>query len=221
MAVLVLEDHWACALLRAELLERGRESECAPSLLLALLRRREAPRVMVVDQHMLSAAERAALDALAAMDDETRIVLLGGGVESPLGPWDRVLRRPILAAELLVVLESALDGTLPRLRPQRIPEGVALRRSAPWPMIRCNACHTTRNYEAPRVTQEMALVAGDAAMFVLEHGRCGIGRHDPGAANSAPASTILDCRAPRVHAALRSCGRHPTIASAVSAARAA
>jgi hypothetical protein len=184
MAVLVLEDHWTCALLRAELLERARDSECSPSLRLALLRRREAPNVIVVDQRLLSAPECAALEALAAMDDETRIVLLGGGVESPLGPWDRILRRPIRAAELLSILESALDGTLPRLRPRRIPEGVALRRSAPWPMIRCDGCDTTRNYEAPRVPHEMALVAGDAAMFVLEHGRCRIGQHDAGSARS-------------------------------------
>jgi hypothetical protein len=175
MAVLVLEDHWTCALLRAELIEGMRDSECAPSLRLALLRRREAPNVLLVDQHLISGAECAALEALASMDDRARVLLLGGGVEVPLGPWDRVLRRPILAAELLGVLERALDGKLPRLRPRRDPDGVVLRRSAPWPMISCATCHTARHYEAPRGPPEVAMVAGDAALFVLEHDRCGIG----------------------------------------------
>jgi hypothetical protein len=178
MALLILEDHWLCALLRAALLERRRDAECAPSLRVALLRRREATRVILVDQHALSAAEYAALDALASMDDETRILLLGGSVQSPPGPWDCVLRRPIVATEVLRIVASALDGALPRLRPQRTLGGVALRRGAPWPMVRCNRCRTARHYESPRGPHETSFIADDAARFVLEHVPCGVGERN-------------------------------------------
>jgi hypothetical protein len=186
MALLILEDHWLCALLRAALLERRRDAECAPSLRVALLRRREATRVILVDQHALSAPEYTALEALAAMDEGTRILLLGGSVQLPLGPWDWVLRRPIVATELLRIVGSALDGTLPRVRSQRTLGGMALRRCAPWPMIRCDRCRTARHYESARGPHETTLVAADAARFVLEHVPCGVGERNAGSYAARP-----------------------------------
>jgi hypothetical protein len=113
--IIILGDQWPRALLRAAMLQAGYDAVGARSLREALRHpRREAGRgpvkLVVLDQHALTAAGDTDLGALLDRHGRPPVMLLASAVEAmPEGPWRRILRRPVSVGDIV----EAAQGMLP------------------------------------------------------------------------------------------------------------
>ena len=106
--LIVSEDQWPRALLRAELRDAGYDAIGATTLSRAL---RHAPAEadrgpvasLVVDARA-AAAEPAALDGAPLRYPGARIVLVARAGAVPAGPWAAVLRRPVTIGEIVATV---------------------------------------------------------------------------------------------------------------------
>ena len=173
-ALLVLEDHWLCALLRASLLEGRHGAACAPTLRLGLVRERELAGVVLVDQRALARGDSVVLEALAAFKPPVPAILLAGRLAPPApGPWVAILRRPIAAGDVARTIARALDGHFASSRRSATPATTGLeQRFEPWPAIACHACGITRHYESTHEERRLERTRADMARFALEHVEC-------------------------------------------------
>ena len=111
-----LDDHWACALVCAELREDACDASCvdrvAPVLLLSEAAEAGSIRAVVLEREHLRERDVAALKWSRAIDGEPAVLLLAAaGAELPSGPWDLVMRRPVtLGALLTLVMAAACAG---------------------------------------------------------------------------------------------------------------
>lgn len=58
-------------------------------------------------------------------------------------------------------------------RDQRGKTQFVVRRSAPWPLVRCKACGGSRHYQAWRSSVEWDETEMDMVKFALAHKHCG------------------------------------------------
>jgi hypothetical protein len=167
-ALIVMPEHWTAALLKAELLERGWDAACAPSMAEGLvLAAGRKISVALVDQAALSSRDPRLL-AWAVAHEGMRLVLLTGAMtEQARGPWQRVLRRPLSLGAIADALASSASAPSPR-----VETGFSVRLDKPWPAIACAHCGRSRHYEMPRGEGEMRAVEADLPAFVVEHARC-------------------------------------------------
>jgi len=116
--LLVLPDHWARALLRAELIERGYDTVGAPDLRTAfrfpsLGEPRGPVRLVVLDEAALDGDEHRVLDLVLSEHGRPPVLLLARAFQEPSpGPWARVVRRPFALGELVAIVEKMVP--LPR-----------------------------------------------------------------------------------------------------------
>jgi AmiR/NasT family two-component response regulator len=120
---IVDREHWARALLRAELIERGCDAVGyvdIPAALAALQSRKSAPPEVIVLELRGQQLEEDALGRLCAAG--APIVVLGGAVElnDPAvrnRQWAAVLRRPFTIGAVADAVEKLLAGAGPRSQP--------------------------------------------------------------------------------------------------------
>jgi hypothetical protein len=111
-----MSDHWARALLRAELIERGYDAVGAPDLLTALLCRpvewdRGPVRCILADQEILVEPALRLLELLVSRHRNPPVLLLASRLlRPPAGPWKRVVLKPAAIGEIA----SAVEETIPR-----------------------------------------------------------------------------------------------------------
>ncbi len=167
-ALIVMVEHWTAALLRAELLERGWDAACAPSMAEALLiGAGRGVSVVLIEDATLTARDPRLL-AWAAAHEGMRLVLLTGAVtEEAREPWQRILHRPLS----LGAIARALRGVASE-PPSSAESGFSVRLGKPWPAIACTRCGKSRNYPMPRAANEERAVQADLPSFVLEHAGC-------------------------------------------------
>jgi hypothetical protein len=95
-----MSDHWARALLRAELIERGYDVVGAPDLATARLcrpveRDRGPVRGILIDREVLLEPAGWLLDLLVSRHRNPPVLLLASRLlRTPAGPWGRVLHKP-------------------------------------------------------------------------------------------------------------------------------
>lgn len=110
--LLLIEDQWPRALLRAALLEAGYDAVGARSLGEALGYPANVPdrgplRVVVVDQQVLRAEDATLLPQLLRREGEPVAVLLASATAvNPEGPWRLVLRRPLTIGDVVREIQS-------------------------------------------------------------------------------------------------------------------
>jgi hypothetical protein len=104
--LVVSPEHWARALLRAELRERGYDAFGQETVDDALLEQPVA--LLVLDQAAL--AERVKLiDFLQSRLGRPPTLLLAQGMGAPpVGEWTRVLRRPLRIGDAVAAIEAVL-----------------------------------------------------------------------------------------------------------------
>ena len=171
-ALLVLVDHWLCALLRAELIEQGKEGDCAPTLAIGLLRKSVLPDVVLIDDRRISDSDVPVLEVITEGAESVNAVLLAGRLARPRpGPWSRILRRPITFGDIVQTLVAVLDAprTPPPFADGESASSMFTQRQVPWPAITCKACGGSRHYQAPRTEAELLTVAADEARFAMAH----------------------------------------------------
>jgi hypothetical protein len=114
--LLVMPDQWPRALLRAELRERGYDALGAPGLPAALAYPVAVPErgpvgLVLVDQQALEPPHEELFARLLERHGHPPSLLLSRGGQQPsVGPWTRVLRRPVSIADLA----DAVSALLPR-----------------------------------------------------------------------------------------------------------
>lgn len=122
--LLVMPDHWTRALLRAELIERGYDVVGAPDLASALLSRpvekdRGPVRAILIDQDALVEPANRLLDLFVSRYRNPALLLLARAqLDTPPGPWQRIVRRPALIGEIA----SAVEETLPVAKQASAPQ---------------------------------------------------------------------------------------------------
>lgn len=103
--LIVSDDQWPRALVRAEMEAGGWDAVGAPDLRWAARALPDEPgrgpvRLVILAQD--AAGDAAALEALRALHPSAPILLLGHRVrEPPAGPWAEVLRRPVSVGEVV------------------------------------------------------------------------------------------------------------------------
>jgi hypothetical protein len=189
---LILEEFWTCALLRAELLERGRSAACVGRLGVLLVASRpapmNAPMVIVADESALSGRDRGALRWMRAVGAPMRTVVIAHATVDVEGPWDRVVRRPISLGDVATIVNGMAHELRSTPRPVRETEqigprasstgtlsafepiaGLELRMGPPWPMIRCPSCNASRHCKTPGTPGEIREVQEALVNFALVH----------------------------------------------------
>jgi hypothetical protein len=177
--VLVLPEHWSSAGLLAMLLERGLDTQVAPTLRTAILNtpleRRVPPGIVLLELDALSNGDADVLTALAEVSIRPKLLLLAhAATELPAGPWDRVLRRPVSLAEIAAALEDMArpaKGVAWLEHRGVVSTGPKFRGTLglPWPRIVCQVCGGSRHQEMPRADEEQAVVVVDLLSFVVQH----------------------------------------------------
>jgi len=174
-ALLAFGEHWTCAVVRAELIERGVNGRCAPAVSVGLLLGDfdGLPDLLVVENETLSEHDRLVLDVFGSLGALGATVLVTDASSPVRGRWDRVLRRPIavggVADGVEEVLRASSRAPAVSTEPASI-EGSEVRLGAPWPMIRCTRCSSSRHCELPQLPQQHARARTELAKFALEHG---------------------------------------------------
>jgi hypothetical protein len=173
---IAVEDHWTCALLCAELRERGLRARCVDHLAAALLlseeEEREPTRLVVTEARVLQGADVPALQSLRAVDGRPAVLLIAPANSAvPDGPWDRLLRRPLTFGSLVECIGKATE-TAPRRDADGGLAGIVVRTGLPWPAVSCARCNTSRQCEAPRDARERERVRIAIAQFIVAHRTC-------------------------------------------------
>ena len=192
LVLLAFHDHWTCALLRAELLERGVAAVCLRAVAAALLPASPvslaAPLVVVAEQ--ASPAERAVLggrdgEALAWLRAlgvlRAAVLVTSADADVIDDAWDRVMRRPIVLGDIADVAKklAGAGASSPghrrrgRVRSQTpTVAGFEIRIGPPWPAVRCTRCSASRQCEAARTESALGEVRANIATFGLAHAGC-------------------------------------------------
>ncbi len=113
--LLVMPDQWPRALLRAELIERGRDAVGARNLEEAMLcgpsLERGPVRVLVIDQSLCDDGSQALLKSLLSRHPGAKVLLLGRPtLPTPRGPWIEVIERPTRIGEVATEVERLAHG---------------------------------------------------------------------------------------------------------------
>lgn len=168
-------------MLRAELLERGWDAQCAPNLrgALALMTRgamRSPVEVLLVDTQALTEWEPPMIRALAAIDGGLALVLLAGASEgTPSAPWRRVVRKPVGVPRLVEQLQQVYAARAKASAPASVegpPLAFRIRRGDPWPVIACAICGKSRHFMTPARADRVAGIRAEMLSFALEHSEC-------------------------------------------------
>ena len=121
--LVVLPDQWPRALLRAALRDVGYDAVGTRTVDTALRlpdvdAARGPVRLIVMDQAALGDSPGPKLEELVARHGTPPMLLLASGtVETPTGPWRRVLRRPVSVADIVAAVESMLPIPAAARRP--------------------------------------------------------------------------------------------------------
>jgi hypothetical protein len=111
--LVVSPEHWARALVRAELRERGYDAIGAGTIEVA---RRERPvDLLVLDQHALGERAQSVDELQSRLGRPATVLLALGLAEPPQGAWARVLRRPLRIGDVVAAIETLLP-LVPELR---------------------------------------------------------------------------------------------------------
>jgi DNA-binding response OmpR family regulator len=112
--VIVMDDQWPRALVRAALLEAGYDAVGAPGLEEALAypagtTDRGPVRLVVVDQRVLRRGDGSLLKGLLNRHGDPPVLLLSSTTEpQPEGPWRMVIRRPTSVGDLVAAIRDLL-----------------------------------------------------------------------------------------------------------------
>ncbi len=115
--LIVWDEHWPRALLRAQLIEEGYDAIGAPSFATAMRYQTVEPergpvRAIIVDQALAEQRPPRTVEALRALHPQAKVVLLARGFGPlPAGPWDRVVRRPVTIGQLVAVIKELVPLT--------------------------------------------------------------------------------------------------------------
>ena len=181
VVVFVFEEHWTAALLRAQLLERGVEGVALPRLSIALVAlggEAFGGSFVAVAQHStLTDRDEATLAALRAMGAIAGTVLVASAlIDGTGGRWDKVLPLPIAFGkvaeavdELLKAPQAEDEGAETKRAMDATDAGFELRLGAPWPMLRCRRCGSSRHVDVPRTRASLGALRQSFAAFWVEH----------------------------------------------------
>lgn len=115
--LIVWEDPWLRALLRAQLVEEGYDAVGAPGLAAALSYPVDEPgrgpvRVLIVDQDVAEGPQKELVSALCSRYPDSRLLLLAKGIAPvPAGPWEAIVRRPTSVGEVVTVVKQLMQRT--------------------------------------------------------------------------------------------------------------
>lgn len=122
--LVVMADQWPRALLRAALRDVGYDAVGTRSLETALRlpdveADRGSVRLIVIDQSSLGdEAGAPEIDELLVRHGTPPLLLIASAtVEPPIGPWQRVLRRPVSVADIVAAVERMLPIPAEARRP--------------------------------------------------------------------------------------------------------
>jgi len=109
----VMPEQWPRALLRAALREAGYDAVGTRNLGTALRIRSDEPdrgpiRLVVVDQSALSGAHDKLRELLSRHGAPPTILLARSTLATPVGPWQRVLKRPVSVEEIVTAVQDLL-----------------------------------------------------------------------------------------------------------------
>ena len=108
-----MPEQWPRALLRAALREAGYDAVGTRNLGTALRIRSDEPdrgpiRLVVVDQSALSGAHDKLRELLSRHGAPPTILLARSTLATPVGPWQRVLKRPVSVEEIVTAVQDLL-----------------------------------------------------------------------------------------------------------------
>jgi hypothetical protein len=112
--LIVMEDRWPRAMLRAALLEAGYDAVGARTLLEASECPVQAPergpvRLVIVDQHVVSGETAGLLPSLLnRLGQPTTVLIASTASSTPEGPWQVIIRRPASIGDIVEAVGSLL-----------------------------------------------------------------------------------------------------------------
>lgn len=111
--LIVMSDQWRRALLRAVLRQDGYDAVGARSLEDARRYRaiepgRGAVRLLVVDQDAVAQAMDELSEILASHHDPRVVLVAHATHDLPVGPWSRIVQRPVSVADVVAAVEAEL-----------------------------------------------------------------------------------------------------------------
>lgn len=111
--IVIMDDQWPRALLRAALLEAGYDAVGARSVSEALAQPLRDPergpvRLVVIDRHDVAHHERALDELLGLHGGPIALLLSSAGEATPAGPWDYVICRPVSIGEIVAAIQVLL-----------------------------------------------------------------------------------------------------------------
>ncbi|GIX49282.1 MAG: hypothetical protein KatS3mg131_3493 [Candidatus Tectimicrobiota bacterium] len=115
--LLVWDEHWPRALLRAQLLEEGYDAIGVPNWALAMRCPTEEPgrgpvRLILIDQALAEQRPPRVVEALRGLHPQAKVVLLARGFGPlPPGRWDRIIRRPVSIGQVVAVVKDLVPLT--------------------------------------------------------------------------------------------------------------
>jgi hypothetical protein len=178
--VVALTDHWMCAILCAELRERGYVASCVQGIAIALLLRSaqdEGPvEVALTDAESLRERDLAAIRWSRVVGGRpAALALVAADAAAPRGRWARVLRRPVTIGAVADAVESVVrtlgsthTGAPPEAGDVRC-DAVELRLGPPWPSASCAGCGCRRHCQPPRGDDELQIARTALLQFAVEH----------------------------------------------------
>jgi DNA-binding response OmpR family regulator len=121
--LVIMDDQWPRALLRAGLLDAGYDAVGARSVSEALSytaadQDRGPVRMVVADRHVLAQEPGRLSELMGRYGSPMVLLLTSAGELTPEGPWTRVMHRPVSIGELigavqeLVPLASTASGSI-------------------------------------------------------------------------------------------------------------
>jgi DNA-binding response OmpR family regulator len=121
--LIVMEDQWPRAMLRAALIDAGYDAIGARTTAEALGHpvtdpERGPVRLVVVDEHGLEPEADIARELAARFDKAALVLIAPAGAPVPTGAWNQVIRRPVSIGELvtearrLVPLAETASGSV-------------------------------------------------------------------------------------------------------------
>jgi len=114
--MVIMDDQWPRALLRAALLDAGYDAVGARSVSEALAQtpadpERGAVRLVIIDRPVLAREDTPLADLLGAHRNPVTLLLAPAGESAPPGPWSQIIHRPVSIGDMVRVIRSLLPLT--------------------------------------------------------------------------------------------------------------
>lgn len=111
--IIILDDQWPRALLRAALLDVGYDAVGARSISEALTQPATDPergpvRLVMIDRGALADSDRSLDELLGKHGGPITLLLASAGERTPAGSWDHIVRRPASIGEIVAVIQALL-----------------------------------------------------------------------------------------------------------------